>query len=215
MDAKPTGPLFDWPHGAHGVSWLDVLPLLLALPAALLLVQGLVRGRLPQPSAAAGIIFFPVAAYALGFLLLMERSKQVSFCGSCHVMTPILQSLSQGDGSLASIHYMRGRVSHEDACFICHSGYGIWGTVGAKMAGVRHMIHTVTGNYERPITLNGPFDIDSCLGCHARAENFRAVEAHQDRELQDALVSRQMSCTGVCHPAPHPAEALTGGAPAS
>ncbi len=215
MEATPDGPLFNWPPAPHAVSWIEILPLLAALPAVVLLVRGVARGQLPRPAAAAGIVFFPVVAYMLGFLLLMERSKQVSFCGSCHVMTPILESLGRDDGNLASVHYTHGRVSHEEACFVCHSGYGIWGTVGAKMAGVRHMIHTVTGHYERPIALNGPFDIDSCLSCHARADSFRKVEAHQDRQLQESLAAREMSCTGTCHPAAHPAEALAGGAPAS
>jgi len=215
VESQPTGPLFTWPPPSHGLTWLEILPLLAAAPAIVLLVQGLVRGRLPQPAGVAGVVFFPIAAYAFAGLLLMENSKQVQFCGSCHVMTPILESLSHDNGSLASIHYMRGRVSHDEACFVCHSGYGIWGTVGAKLAGVRHMFHTVTGHYDRPLKLNGPFDIDSCLSCHARSANFRAVEAHQALDLQEALVSRQMSCTGVCHPAGHPDDAIAAGAPAS
>ena len=61
------------------------------------------------------------------------------------------------------------------------------------------------------IKLNGTFDIDSCLGCHAFAPSFRAVEAHQDPDLQKQLLSREMGCTGICHPAAHPEAALTGG----
>ena len=242
MESQPTGPLFAWPPPSHGLTWLEILPLLAAAPAIVLLVRGLVRGRLPQPAGVAGVVFFPIAAYAFAGLLLMENSKQVQFCGSCHVMTPILESLSHDNGSLASIHYIRGRVSHDEACFVCHSGYGIWGTVGAKLAGVRHMFHTVTGHYDRPLKLNGPFDIDSCLNCHkdlkerlatqtahapatgdclqchaphASGQAKLAVEAHQAPDLQEALVSRQMSCTGVCHPAGHPDDAIAAGAPAS
>jgi len=130
-------------------------------------------------------------------------------------MTPVLKSLQSNDGSLASTHYARGLVPHDEACFTCHSGYGIWGGVDAKMAGVRHMTHSVTGNYPIPLAKNGPFDIDSCLGCHAFASNFRAVEAHRDPDLQQQLVTRELSCTGACHPAAHPPEALMGGEPAS
>ena len=83
------------------------------------------------------------------------------------------------------------------------------------MAGVMHMVRTVTGRYTLPLAVHGPFDIDSCLGCHAHAASFRAVEAHQDADLQKALLSRELSCTGTCHPAAHPESALTGGAAAS
>lgn len=189
---------------------MAVLPVLVAVPAVVILLVGIVRGKLPPSLGAAGVLL-PVAAYGLGALFVMEQSKQMSFCGSCHLMTPILESVHANDGSLASIHYARGLVPHDDACYTCHSGYGIWGTVGAKMSGLMHMVRTVTGTYELPLTHRGPFDIDSCLGCHAFAPSFQAVEAHREPELQAQLVSREMSCTGVCHPEAHPKSALGGG----
>jgi hypothetical protein len=81
----------------------------------------------------------------------------------------------------------------------------------AKMAGLMHMVRTVTGDYTLPIKMNGPFDIDSCLGCHAAARSFQEETSHQDPDVQKALLSRELSCTGVCHPAAHPEAALTGG----
>jgi hypothetical protein len=209
-----TSPLFAGPPAAHGIPWLAVLAIVVGAAAAILLLWGLIRGRLP-PAYVAAAVLLPIAAYGLASLHMLETSKQVSFCGSCHVMTPIMNSLQGNDESLASIHYTRGLVPHDQACFICHSGYGIWGGIDAKMAGVMHMAHTVTGGYALPIKHNGPFDIDSCLGCHAFAPSFRAVEAHQDPDLQKQLLSREMGCTGVCHPAAHPESALGGAAPAS
>jgi len=189
-----------------------VLPILVALPAAVILLWGLVRGRLPPALAVAGLAL-PAAAYGLGVLMVMEKSKDLHFCGSCHVMTPVVESLHATDGdSLAAIHYTRGLVPTAQACYTCHSGYGIWGTVGAKRAGVMHMVRAFTGWYVLPVHLNGTFDINSCLGCHAGAASFRAVTAHQDPDLQAALLNRSMSCTGACHPAAHPDAALTGGA---
>ena len=215
MQPPPVGPLFVFPPTSGGVHWIHVLPFLAAVPALALLVRGLMRGRLSEVAGGLGLVILPVATYALAAFMMIEESKDVRFCGSCHVMAPIRDSVSQDNGSLAAIHYTRGRVPYDSACFVCHSGYGMWGTVSAKLAGLRHMMHTVTGHYERPIKLAGTFDIDSCLNCHARSQAFRAVEAHQDHDLQESLVSRQMSCTGVCHPAAHPEDALNGGGPAS
>jgi len=209
----PTGPLF-LPPGAHGLPWLSVLALVVAVAAAVILLWAEIRGQLPHAWILAGVLL-PAAAYGFGSWLVVERSKQVPFCGSCHVMTPILKSLTEDDGSLASLHYMRGLVPTEEACYTCHSGYGMWGGVAAKLAGFGHMVHTLTGHYELPLKLNGPFDIDSCLNCHARAARFRAVEAHQPPDVQAALLSGEMTCTGLCHPAAHPEHALQGGAPAS
>ncbi len=212
MDAS--GPLFAGPAAAHGISWAAVLATALAVVAAFLLLWALIRGRLPTSLTAAALLL-PLAAYAFGALHLLEGAKQVTFCGSCHLMTPIVRSLENADDSLAAIHFARGRVPHEQACFTCHSGYGVWGGFDAKVAGVRHMLQTVTGRYTLPLQNRGPFDIDSCLGCHAFAQNFRAVEDHQDPDLQKELVERRIGCTGACHPAAHPESALTGGAPAS
>ena len=203
-------PLFSWPPAHRGLDWLQILPLVAAVPAAAILLVGLVRGRLLPAVATAGIVFLPIAAYALGALLVLEDSKKVTFCGSCHVMTPIVASLGGDGDSLATVHYRRGLVSHEEACFVCHSGYGIWGKLDAKMAGVRHMLRTVANDYTFPIEHVGPFDIDSCLNCHARSATFRAVDAHQDPDTQQALFKREMGCTGVCHVAGHPEEALKG-----
>jgi hypothetical protein len=207
-DVVGATPLFSWPPAARGLDWLQTFPLLAATPAALILLVGLVRGRLIPAVATAGIVFLPIAAYGLGALMILEESKKVTFCGSCHVMTPIVATLRAGGDALAPDHYRRGAVSHEEACYVCHSGYGIWGTYDAKTAGIRHMLRTVRNDYTYPLEHLGPFDIDSCLSCHARAAAWRAVPEHQDPDTQQALFKREMSCTGICHPAAHPDEAL-------
>jgi hypothetical protein len=181
-----------------------------ALPAAAILLVGLVRGRLSPPLAMAGLIL-PSVAYGLGVLMVLEESKSVQFCGSCHVMVPVVRHLTTPDDtSLAAIHYQRGLVPTAETCYTCHSGYGIWGTLDAKKAGVMHMVRALTGRYELPLRINGTFDITSCLGCHAGAPSFRAVEAHQAPDLQAALLDHSMSCTGTCHPTAHPEETLLG-----
>ena len=205
------GPLFVPPGAEHGLPWVAILPLVLAVPAIVLLLMGLFgRRRLPAALGAAALIL-PIGAYGLSALYVMEGSKDVSFCGSCHVMTPIVAALDSDKESLASIHYRRGLVPHDQACYTCHSGYGIWGTMDAKMAGLMHMVRTLTGDYKLPIELHGTFDINSCLGCHAASPAFREVKEHQDPDVQKALLAHEMSCTGVCHPDAHPASALTGG----
>ncbi len=205
------GPLFVPPWHHEGLGWMQLLPLLCAGVAAAIALVGLWRGRLALPIGLAGLLAFPLAGYFFGGLLMLEDSKRLTFCGSCHVMEPLKASVTKDDGSLASKHFAIGAVPTQEACYVCHSGYGIWGTVGAKMSGVGHMIRTVTGNYQFPIKLVGTFDINSCLGCHAASLRFRAVEEHRPLDVQRALLSGEMTCTGLCHPEAHPAEALNGG----
>lgn len=202
------GPLFVTPADPHYLGWFGALVAVLALVLAAI---GLVRGRLAPSSVWLGLVALPVFAYAIGMLFVMQESKRVEFCGSCHsVMGPVVAAIATDEESLSSIHWRKGAVSHVDACYTCHSGYGIWGEVGAKRAGLRHMWHTLTGHFEFPLKTAGPFDVQSCLGCHAGAEPFRAAEDHHDLELQEALLSGEMGCTGDCHPAAHPESALLG-----
>lgn len=202
------GPLFVHPQDPHGV---PVLVLLFSLVTIALAGIALVRGSLPAALSSAGLLLLPVFSYVLGDLQLLEASKSVKFCGSCHeTMSPVVAAMQTDDETLAGLHYRRGAVSYESACYQCHAGYGIWGDVRAKTAGFNHMIHTVTGRYEFPLEHRGMFDVNACLDCHAQAIPFQSVEMHRDPAIQEALLAGEMSCAGMCHPPAHPPEALVG-----
>ena len=164
-----------------------------------------------EPLFAAAVVSLPAIAFALGNAVLLERSKETEFCVSCHVMEPIYESLRENDGSLASTHASRGAVPAAQSCYTCHSGYGMQGDMAAKLSGLRHMVHTVTGRYDLPLRISGAYKIESCLACHAEGSAFRGQEAHHDEDIQQALLSGEMGCTGTCHPSAHPDSALTGG----
>jgi cytochrome c nitrite reductase small subunit len=213
MPQADLGPLFARPADPH---YLWILGAALAAGCLFAALVGIVRGRASLAGAAVGLIALPAFSYVIGGLFVMEESKRVEFCGSCHeTMSPIVAALATDTESLSSIHWRAGAVAHSDACYQCHSGYGIWGAVGAKRAGMTHMLHTITGGYEFPLEKKGTFDVKSCLGCHAESDKFRAAEDHQDRELQAALLSGELGCTGDCHPAAHPDSALNGVAEAA
>ena len=189
---------------------LAVLPLTICVVAMAICLVGLVRGRLGESLLAVGIVGLPVLAFALGNAVLLDRSKETQFCTSCHVMQPVYDSTRADDGSLASIHVSRGAVPTSQSCYTCHSGYGLWGDANAKLSGVQHMTHTVMGTYEFPLKLYEPYNIDGCLQCHAESSGFRGVDVHSTEGISQALLSREMSCTGACHPSAHSAEALSG-----
>lgn len=202
------GPLFVHPGDHDSLYWL--IPAAIALGGLCVASLGVLRGRLSAVTGFSGLIMVPCVAYLLGNVTLIERAKNVTFCGSCHPMAPVVDSLQGTDGALASIHYQKGAVSYVTGCYTCHGGYGIWGGARAKLAGMRHMWHTITGEYDTPLSLHGNFDINSCLGCHAKARPFREVDTHRDPGIQEALLSGEMSCVGLCHPMPHPEDALQG-----
>lgn len=204
------GPLFVHPYGPDRF-W--ILILIVSLPTIAASLYVLVRGKLPAVLSSSLMILLPMVAYLLGDIHLMDESKRVNYCGSCHeAMSPMFETMHDDDLTLAGFHYQRGAISHQTACYSCHSGYGLSGDMTAKVAGMRHMIHATLGREEYPLALRRPFDIDSCLDCHAEATPFRAIEDHRDLDIQEALLTRDMGCTGECHETAHPEEARHGAA---
>jgi hypothetical protein len=202
------GPLFVDKPEFH---FLWILGLAAAAFAAGVAVYVLIRGRIAGEFGLVGLAVIPGFVLLSANLEMLDRSRETQFCGSCHEpMAPLVASLKQDNGSLASIHYQSGAIKGATACYTCHSGYGLAGDVTAKRAGISHMWHELRGSYEYPLAMRSPFDIAACLDCHRHAPKFRAVPFHMDPVVQAQLVAHELSCTGTCHPAAHPAEALNG-----
>jgi hypothetical protein len=202
------GPLFVDKPEFH-VLW--ILGLVAAAVAAGVAIYALLRGRISGDFGLVGLAVIPGFVLLTANLEMLWRSTETRFCGSCHEpMAPLVASLMQDNGSLASIHYQSGAIKGDTACYTCHSGYGLAGDIAAKRAGIGHMWHEMWKSYEYPLSMRSPFDIESCLDCHRHAPKFRAVPFHMDAEVQAQLVSRELSCVGTCHPAAHPPEALNG-----
>jgi hypothetical protein len=202
------GPLFAAKPQFHPLWTLGLAAAAVALGFAL---YALVRGRVSAELGLFGLVAVPGFALLVANLVMLDRAREVTFCGSCHEpMAPLVASLMEPNGFLASNHYQSGAIKGETACDTCHTGYGLLGDFAAKRAGLSHMWHELWGSYEYPLAMKTPFDIDSCLDCHRHSPKFRAVPFHTDPETQRLLVSRQISCTGACHPAAHPPDALNG-----
>jgi NapC/NirT cytochrome c family, N-terminal region len=202
------GPLFVDKPQVHLV-W--ILALIAAAATVGLAAYALIRGHVGAEFGLLGLVVAPGVALLLANVEILNRSQEMEFCGSCHEpMAPLLASVLEPNGTLASNHYQSGAIKGETACYTCHSGYGILGDFAAKRAGLGHMWHEFRGSYDYPLAMNRPFDIDACLDCHRHAPKFRAVSLHTVPDTQKLLASRELSCTGACHPSAHPAEALNG-----
>ena len=153
------------------------------------------------------IIFFVLSplAYLLNFSEAIEDSKKVDFCNSCHVMNGYVSDLRDPDSEyLASEHY-QSRWINEDQCFTCHSDYGLFGNMKAKVSGIRHVWKYYSG-YETPVKIYGTYNNGICLRCHAPTEAFQDEGDHEDNAAD--ILSSKMSCLGMdCHVRPHPEEA--------
>ena len=90
----------------------------------------------------------------------------VHACGDCHAMESHVADLrNPASESLAAVHY-KNRYIQTDQCYTCHSDYGMFGTVSAKLEGLGHVYHNTTGNYPKPIKIKNPYSNLRCLSCH-------------------------------------------------
>jgi len=184
--------------------WLTyaVLVLTIAVIAIVVLAPSVTVSRGGKILAFLALFIFPVLAVSLGYDHHMERSKQTSFCLSCHLMEPYGRSLHVDDATwLPAQHYQNHRVPHDEACYTCHEDYVMYGTIKAKWRGMHHVYAQYFENPKPPLHLYHPYNNRECLHCHLGARSFEQGTTHNaDPQIMADIKSNKMSClTSGCH----------------
>ena len=109
---------------------------------------------------------------------------------------------------LAAQHFQyRWIADHQ--CYTCHSDYGLFGDVEAKLAGLRHVWFYTLGGYEVPLKIRGTYDNQRCLFCHGPVKSYQEIAEHEKNAA--AIAASATSCIGgACHVGPHPKAAARG-----
>ena len=154
------------------------------------------------------LFFLPILCATMGVSSELERSKTTKFCLSCHSMEPYGQSLHVDDPSyLAAAHFQNHRVPADEACYACHTNYAIFGSMKAKMAGLRHVCVYYLTKPPAPenIKLHEPYNNRECLHCHLGARSFEQGAVHNaDPDLLPAVKANTLSCVSSgCHETVH------------
>ena len=128
---------------------------LLAVTAVLALLVGfrarLSRSREGKILAFLALLVLPVLSVWGGFSEHMERATSTSFCLSCHVMNDFGRSLHVDDqGYVPAAHFQNNLVPRDHACYTCHTDYTMFGTVNAKIRGLRHLYVQYLGRIPKP-----------------------------------------------------------------
>ena len=187
---------------------VSVLALIVVATGVLALLVGLraqvTRSREGKMLAFVALFVLPLIAAGLGFGAHMERARSTTFCLSCHVMNDYGRSLAIDDPSyVPARHYQNNLVPRESACYTCHTDYTMFGTVTAKLRGVRHLWVQYAGVIPKPedIKLYTPYNNRECLHCHMGARRFEESTAHhKTADLLRAVKSGQKSClSSGCH----------------
>jgi cytochrome c-type protein NapC len=158
-----------------------------------------------------GIGLLPLASAGTGNIAGYHATKAVSFCGSCHVMTPYRDDVrDEASGSLAARH-SRNEAFGRESCYACHADYGMFGTITTKLGGLRHVYEYVlhyrtmpTGRFLETIRIRAPFPNATCIRCHS-TENpgWNAVGDHAST-LVEVRAGRLSCASEGCHGSAHP-----------
>jgi len=149
------------------------------------------------------LFLLPLVSGGLGLSEHFERSKQTTFCLSCHIMEPYGRSLTIDDARfIPAAHFQNHCVPADEACYTCHTDYVLYGGIRAKIRGLRHVYVQYLGKASQPIHLYTPYNNRECLHCHLGARSFESDATHS--AIRDDLVSNQLSClTSGCHDGVH------------
>lgn len=195
------------------------MPLATALIIALVLISIALIGVLvarPGVTATQGgkviaflvLFLLPILSAGLGVSNELERSKTTRFCLSCHIMEPYGQSLRVDNPTyLAAAHFQNHRVPADEACYTCHTNYAMFGSMKAKMAGLRHVYVYYLTKPPAPesIKLHEPYNNRECLHCHQGARSFEQGAVHTaDPDLLPSVKANKVSCVSSgCHEIVH------------
>ena len=191
---------------------LALLLLLIAFSVALVVVlvfaPSVTTSRSGKILAFLGLFCLPILCGAMGISREMQQAESREFCLSCHVMEPFGKSLYVDDPNyLAAAHFQNHRVPPDEACYTCHTDYAMFGTLRAKMDGLRHVYIYYLTKPPAPaeIRLRRPFNNRECLHCHLGARSFEEGAVHNsDPSIMKAIKSNELSCiSSGCHSTVH------------
>ena len=149
------------------------------------------------------LFLLPVVVASMGAAEHMRRSEETQFCLSCHIMAPYGKSLRIDDATyIPAAHFQNARIPRDQACYTCHTDYVMYGTIGAKLRGMRHVYVQYLGKATTPLHLYTPFNNRECLHCHEGARSFEEGAVHM--AVMPDIKSNQISCVSSgCHDSVH------------
>jgi nitrate/TMAO reductase-like tetraheme cytochrome c subunit len=206
-------------------SWVDwgillTLILCLIILSLIIVTRVFYRQRLTDGGAQLlnllSLAILPLILLPFANFTVMEYTKQVNFCGSCHLaMQPYLNDMmTPGHQSLSALHYQDRFAPTQPgtACFECHATYGVHGTFVVKLQGLHDAYSYMLGNYTLPIKLKKPLSDEMCLKCHEHAKPFLSEPLHLDAktgQVQPLILKGTIRCE-MCHPSGHMVKADAG-----
>jgi nitrate/TMAO reductase-like tetraheme cytochrome c subunit len=188
---------------ARILTWVATVSLVVIVVALIRSRTGRLTGPTGKALLLSGVVLLPSFSVGTGMLLVYARAERVEFCGSCHhAMGDFVVDMERPEGSgLAAVHYVNQYIPN-DQCYQCHTSYGLFGTMEAKIHGIGQVLRYYSGAFEPPATMWQPYPNADCLKCHARSRKWLGEAAHTEDEMKADLFADEVSCM-ECHEPGH------------
>ena len=167
------------------------------------------------------LCILPALCIGTGMSVQNERSKQTSYCVSCHSMVTHGQSLYLLDRQyIPAQHFQNHLVPSDKACYTCHTNYTMYGPLKDKLRGLTYLYMEYLSTPPKTLHLIGTYPNSECLHCHMGTRDFEDNLARMPPLA--SLESNRVSCiSSGCHDMIHNVSKIdhvkmwTGGAVAS
>ncbi len=191
----------------YATEWAKNITVALAVAAICLLLYTLLvrRGRI-APHLSRWLLFLGIGVAPFPVMVLssavgLEQAKAVTFCDSCHSMAAFVADMEDPRSErLAALHF-KNRYIQDHHCYTCHTDYGLFGTVEAKVGGLTHIWRDAAGSYRLPVTMRERYRFTICLNCHGQSQKFTRQRAHAG--VPERVMRNEATCTD-CHGPSHP-----------
>jgi cytochrome c nitrite reductase small subunit len=151
----------------------------------------------------------PALATTGGSTYAVKASSTTEFCLECHEMGDYGRSLFVDDRTvLPATHFQNRLVDRDQACYACHTNYAMFGSIEAKLNGLKHVYVHFLGEVPTKLELYEPYPNSNCLHCHEDGRRYIEAAPHADK--LDVLMSGEKSCL-ECHGRGHALEQVEEG----
>jgi nitrate/TMAO reductase-like tetraheme cytochrome c subunit len=184
---------------------------LIAITYTLLRVlRGRANGAAGKALVLSSAVLLPSFSVATGMVLVFARAERVEFCGSCHLaMDPFVADMEDPTGVGLAARHFANRFIPGNQCYECHTSYGLFGTVKAKIHGASQVLRYYGGAFDPPVTIWQPYSNADCLKCHSESRLWLAEPSHTADGMTAELFEDRISCMD-CHELGHLVNADSG-----
>jgi len=145
------------------------------------------------------LCILPALCIGTGMSFHNERSKQTSYCVSCHTMVTHGQSLHLLDTRyIPAQHFQNHLVPSDQACYTCHTNYTMYGPLKDKLRGLTYLYMEYLSTPPKTLHLIGTYPNSECLHCHMGTRDFEDNLGYMPALA--VLKSDKVSCiSSGCH----------------